>query len=250
MPEALAAALATPGLVWIIATTVAAGAVYGFAGFGAALIFMPVATAFVPAQLAISSMALIALSSMVTVVPGAWRKADKGVVLTMVGVALCTIPLGVAVLRVADPDMLRWAVIALAAATLAALLSGWRRTGEDTVPARLAVAGASGFCGGAVGLNGPILVLFQLSGRMRVETMRANTIVFLSVTGLAVLPAMMLLGLFDAAALALGLLLAVPYGAGTLLGRALFDPARERLYRSVAYAVIGAAIVLGLPLWS
>jgi hypothetical protein len=38
-------------------------------------------------------------------------------------------------------------------------------------------------------------------------------------------------------------------GVGTRIGQALIDPARKGLYRHVAYVMIGAAILLGLPLW-
>ncbi|MEM1431210.1 MAG: sulfite exporter TauE/SafE family protein [Pseudomonadota bacterium] len=250
MPEALAAALDTPGLPWIALVALVAGTVYGFAGFGAALIFMPVATVFLSPTLAIAALALIAISSLVTVVPPAWRRANKAAAVSMIGVALLTIPLGVAVLRVTDPLVLRWCVVAIAAVTLAALVLGWRRQGPDTAPARLAVAGAAGFFGGAVGLNGPLLVLFHLSGRTTAEEARSNTIVFLSITGLAVLPVMAVQGLIDGRAIALGLLLSVPYGAGALAGQALFRPGRETLYRQVAYGIIGVSIVTGMPIWS
>jgi hypothetical protein len=44
--------------------------------------------------------------------------------------------------------------------------------------------------------------------------------------------------------------MAAPYGLGALLGRRLFDPARADLYRRVAYGIIAAAGLIGLPLWS
>jgi len=250
MPETLAGALAVPSLVWIALSAFAAGITYGFAGFGAALVYMPLATVFLPPTLAIATLALIAVSSLVTLVPRAWRRVDKVAVVSMIGVAFLTIPVGVAVLRVVDPLALRWIVVGIAAATLAALLFGWRRTGPDSTQARLTVAGAAGFFGGAVGLNGPLLVLFHLSGSGTAEETRANTIVFLSVTGFAVLPVLALHGLVDASVIALGLLLSVPYGLGSLIGQALFRPGQEVLYRQVAYAIIAVSIVLGVPIWS
>lgn len=250
MFEALAGALATPGLPWIIAVTTLAGLVYGFAGFGAALIFMPVATVFVPPALAISSMALIALASFVTVVPQAWAIVDKRQAVTMVAIAAATIPFGLWVVRIVDPLALRWALSAFVAATLLALLTGWRRTGPDTPMARAAVAGVSGFTGGAVGINGPVVVLFHLSGQASAAEARAETIVFLSLSGFLVLPMMALQGLLPPSAIALGLLLLAPYAAGSLAGRWLFRPERSVLYRRVAYTIVGLALVVGLPIWT
>ena len=43
--------------------------------------------------------------------------------------------------------------------------------------------------------------------------------------------------------------LALPYLVTSLIGQALFDPRHERLYRWLAYAVIGLAVITGLPIW-
>jgi uncharacterized membrane protein YfcA len=125
----------------------------------------------------------------------------------------------------------------------------WRRRAQDGWGARLAVAVGAGFSGGATGLNGPVLVLFHLSGQGSAVATRANTAVFLTVTGFAVLPAMAVQGLIDTRSLVLGVLLALPYAAGSLIGRALFVPDRDRTYRRVAHAVILGAILAGLPIW-
>jgi uncharacterized protein len=55
--------------------------------------------------------------------------------------------------------------------------------------------------------------------------------------------------LLAAEALWLGALLFLPYAVGTRAGAVLFDPERARLYRGVAYAIIGLAGVAGLPLF-
>jgi uncharacterized membrane protein YfcA len=249
MPEALAGALTLPGLPLVVAAALAAGLVYGFAGFGGALVFMPVAARVLGPQLAVAALALMALSSWFTILPAAWRACDRRAAVAMILTALPAIGLGVVVLGLGDPVALRWAILALCAATLAALLTGWRRRAQDGWGARLAVAVGAGFSGGATGLNGPVLVLFHLSGQGSAVATRANTAVFLTVTGFAVLPAMAVQGLIDTRSLVLGVLLALPYAAGSLIGRALFVPDRDRTYRRVAHAVILGAILAGLPIW-
>ena len=56
-------------------------------------------------------------------------------------------------------------------------------------------------------------------------------------------------GLLDPFPVAIGLLLIVPYALGGLIGQAVFDPARERIYRGVSYGVIAGAALIGLPLF-
>ena len=144
---------------------------------------------------------------------------------------------------------MRWAVLVVTAATLLALIFGWRYTTPPTRLARVAVAAATGIVGGATGLVGPIMVLFQLGGQDSAPRSRANTLVFLTTTGLLTAPLMLLQGMVTPVAVVLGLLLIPPYGAGALIGQRLFVPERHDLYRKLAYVIIAAAIILGLPIY-
>lgn len=249
MPEGLLAALALPGLIWLIAATCLAGVVYGFAGFGAALIFMPIATIFIAPELAIGAFAVSALISLVTLVPKAWPEADKPAVLTLVGAAFVTMPLGVWLLRIVDDAVLRVIISAVVGVTLLAMIMGWRHTAEARPAARVAVGAATGVLGAVTGLMGPIVILFNLGAGAAAARTRANTLIFLTIISLLLLPQMALQGALGSAAIWLGLLLLVPYGLGSLLGQALFDPAREALYRRIAYATIALAALLGLPIF-
>jgi hypothetical protein len=94
-----------------------------------------------------------------------------------------------------------------------------------------------------------MVVLFQLGGQDGPERSRANTIVVLTLSSLAFVPVMALMGALPPGALSLGVLLLFPYAVGTRIGRRLFNPARAGLYRACAYVVIGAAALIGLPLW-
>lgn len=249
MAHLISETLALPGLAWVVLITVAAGVVYGFAGFGAALVFMPVATVFVPVEMAIAAFGVTALASLVSVVPRAWGQADRPNVVLMIVVATLALPTGIAVLKANDVTTMRWAVLAVTTITLLALMLGWRYHAAPTRAARISVAAATGFVGGATGLVGPIMVLFQLSGSEGVARARANTLVFLTLTGLLTVPLMALQGLLTPEAVVLGLCLIVPYGVASRIGQALFDPGRQVLYRRVAYAIIAAAIVMGLPIY-
>jgi uncharacterized membrane protein YfcA len=84
-----------------------AGLVYGFAGFGSALIFMPLATLVVSPPVAVAAFSMSALASLVTVVPGAWKAADRPTVLTMIGACHPVHALGVLALRFAPPEAIQ-----------------------------------------------------------------------------------------------------------------------------------------------
>lgn len=249
MLDALLAALATPGLVWIFLITIVAGVVYGFAGFGAALIYMPVTVIFLAPIMAIAAFSVSAMSSLVTVFPKALPLVNRRAVAVLILSATVAASFGIWVLRVADVTAIRWVVVIVCTVTLVALIAGWRTRVEPTLGTRIAIGGAAGFIGGLSGLTGPIMVLFQLAGRDSIATTRATTVVFLTATSLLMLPLMAAQGVLTGQAVALGVVLLVPYGAGALIGQALFRPERERFYRAVAYVIIGAATLAGVPLW-
>jgi hypothetical protein len=249
MPDGVAAALALPGLWALAAAIFVAGTVFGFAGFGAALIFLPVAVALVPPELAVAAFSVSALSSLVTVVPRAFPQTDKRALGQLLGAAMLTFPLGVWVLRVGDETTIRWAVSVIVILTLGALMAGWRMRAPPGAAARLGVGAATGVVGGATGLTGPVIILFNLGAGAPAAVTRSNTLVFLTLSALLILPHLWLQGLLRPEALWLGLVLVLPYALGNRIGQALFDPQREGFYTRVAYAIIGASAVAGLPIW-
>lgn len=249
MPEPLVAALAMPGLGWVLVAALAAGLAYGFAGFGAALIFMPVASARIGPVEAVTLEACMGLASVVTVLPGALKRADKRDTGILLVASLIGLPLGVWLLKVVDPGLMRWGICAVAALTLVALVAGWRRKTQDTPGALLGVGAASGALGGATGLTGPVMILFKLSGTGSAAEVRASTISFLTLLSMLLLPMLWLQGLIRAEALWMAVLVVPVYAVGALSGQGLFRPEREGLYRRVAYGLIGLAVVMSLPVW-
>lgn len=249
MPEGLSAALALPGLWAMLAAVTLSGTVYGFAGFGAALIFLPVAVAQVAPELAVAAFSITALSSLVTVVPRAYPQTDKRALGQLLLAAMAGFPLGIWVLRSSDETAIRWAVSGVVLLTLAALLAGWRMKTAPRTAARLGVGAATGVVGGATGLTGPVVILFNLGAGAPAAVTRANTLVFLTLSSALLLPQLWLQGLLRPEALWLGLVLVVPYALGNRIGQALFDPGREGLYRRVAYAIIAVSALVGLPIW-
>ena len=96
---------------------------------------------------------------------------------------------------------------------------------------------------------GPIVIPFDLGSLGRTAAVaRASTLV-LTFGGLLLLPVMAAQGVLGRGAVTLGCHLRIPYGARTLVCRALFRPGAERAYRPDAHAVIAAAAVAGVPLW-
>lgn len=248
MPDILVQALAVPGLGWMVLAILVAGLVRGFTGFGTALIFVPVATQFLPAASVILIMATTGLFSIMALVPGAWKSADKGEVATMALATVVTVPLGFWILAQLDGLVIRWIVTGVASVTLLAVVTGWRWQGHLGLPGRLAIGGAAGTVGGMTGLTGPVVIIFYLANARSALAVRSNTILFLAATDVVLLANLFLTGQAVPLTLWIAALLALPYLVTTLIGQALFDPRHEKAYRVMAYGVVALAVISGLPI--
>lgn len=242
--------LATPGLVWLALALLVSGLIRGFAGFGRALVFMPIASRFLPMQVDIEVLVMVDVLSLPLIVPGAWRAGHRRDVGLLIVAALLTTPLGVLALTHVGQDALRWGVAIAASIALAALIGGWRYRGRVGKAVLSAVGGIGGFLGGSVGIGGPPVTLFYLAiGKGSVAATRANTILFVAALDVMVTLNLAIRGLITGEALLLGALLAVPYLAGVALGVRLFHPGRNTSYRLIAYIIIAGAVIFGLPIF-
>jgi len=249
MPEALALALAEPGLIWVCGAALLAGLVHGFAGFGAALIYMPLATIFLHPALAVAAFSFSALASLVTMVPGAWKVADRLAVGILLGACTLFAPLGILALRFAPADAIRVAISVVTLVTLVALISGWRVPVSGGRWWQAGAGALAGITGGSTGLNGPPVILINLGTVQPVAVTRANLACFLTFSSLALLPLFWLQGLLPPHAIWVGAVLFVPYFIGTGLGTLVFNPDWAVIYRRFAYGLIALAGIGGLPIW-
>src|SRR5689334_3939690 len=93
-----------------------AGISRGFSGFGAALIFMPLASSVAPPRLAAALLLIIDFVSAAPLIPNAWREADRKATMIMVVGSAVSIPIGTYFLTRLDPVITRWIISAFVAA--------------------------------------------------------------------------------------------------------------------------------------
>ncbi|MGR3290095.1 MAG: TSUP family transporter [Paracoccaceae bacterium] len=247
MPDFLTTALATPGLIWLVGAAIAAGLVRGFSGFGTAMVYLPIAGQWLPPFEALTTLVVMDLIGPIPNVPRALRDGFvPDVARLAVGMAVA-MPLGVLALSVVPPEVFRYGVSAVAATLLVLLIGGFRYSGKLTPRVIYSTGALGGFLGGSVGLPGPPVIMLYMASGQSPKIIRANITLYL------ILAVALLLALFAGfgqlvfSAIGLGLLVAVPYLAGNILGAKLFRPEAERAYRAVAYSVIAISAMSGLP---
>jgi uncharacterized protein len=238
----------TVALTYLAASAFLAGLSRGFSGFGAALIFIPLASAVVGPKL--SAPLLLAIDAVGTIglVPHAWRLAQKREVGLMALGGLVGVPLGAFALTRTDPTTIRWMIVVLIVGLLALLISGWRYRGRPVASLTIAVGGLAGFFSGVAQIGGPPVVVYWLGQTVPVETVRANIVLYFAISSLFAITSYVLGGLLTTAILGLALITGPLYGLGIAIGSRVFGMAGEGTFRRVSYALIAVAALISLPI--
>ena len=238
------------GWALVLIAVVLAGLVRGFSGFGTAMIYLPLAGIVLDPFILITAMVVMDLIGPLPNVPRAVRDGDMGQVGLLAAGMLIGLPFGVAILTVIDAETFRWLVSLLIFTLLVVLISGARYRGPSDRRAVMGAGFLGGLAGGAVGLAGPPVIMFYMASDLVVAKLRANILLILVLTDVALLVAYGFSGKLLISGMVLGAVIAGPYLLANIIGARAFDPAREGMYRGAAYAIIAVSALLGLPLFS
>ena len=224
-----------------------AGTARGFSGFGAALIFMPLASSVAAPRLVAALLLIIDFIAATPMLPNAWTHADRKATAVMVAGALVGVPIGTYFLTVLDPVTTRWIISGFVAALLVLLLSGWRYHGKDHAALSIGVGGLSGFCSGLAQTGGPPIVAYWLGRPISSVISRANIVLFFGASDFFSLVSYWFTGLITMESVKFSLIIGPIYGIGVWFGASLFGKASEQVFRAICYALIAAAVIVGLP---
>jgi uncharacterized protein len=243
-------ALPSSRIVALLALTATiAGLARGFSGFGAALIFVPVASVLVGPKMAAP---LLLITDSIVAAPmiwSNWYRADRREVSYMALGCLVGIPIGTLILTQLDPLMLRWSIVLMSALLLVLLLSGWRYHGPQSAPVSVSVGAISGLFSGIAQIGGPPVVAYWLGLNREPVTMRASTVLFFAVGSIIGLVTYGFGGLLTRSVMALALMMVPSYGAGLFAGSKLFGLAEPQVFRRICFMLIALALIISLPIW-
>ena len=231
----------------VCAVAFVSGLARGFSGFGSALIFMPLASSMAAPRLVAALLLVIDFIAATPLIPNAWKHADRKATAIIVAGALIGVPIGTYFLSRLDPVTTRWIISAFVFALLLLLLSGWRYRGKDHAALSVGIGGLSGFCSGLAQTGGPPIVGYWLGRPLPSVIARANILLFFGASDFFSVVSYALTGLITADALRFSLLVGPVYGIGVWFGARLFGRASEKLFRAICYALIAAAVIIGLP---
>jgi uncharacterized membrane protein YfcA len=224
-----------------------AGLARGFSGFGAALIFIPLASTVVSPTIAAPLLLVVDLVMAASLIPGAWRIAHKRQVGTMLIGTLVGVPAGTFILARTEEIAIRWMIAAVVAALLGLLMSGWRYRGKPTTLLTIAVGAVAGVFSGIAQVGGPPIVVYWLSVENRPLIIRANIVLYFAASASLTALSYVVAGVLTTNIVALALVVGPAYGLGLFLGSHSFGLASPQTYRTICYALIAVAGVISLP---
>lgn len=236
-------------LMMLAVTAFVAGLARGFSGFGAALIFVPLAARLIGPQAAAP---LLLLTDGIVALPliwHSWENARKPEVALMAAGGFVGIPLGTLALAFGEPTLLRWIIAALVALMLVLLLSGWRYGARPHGGMTIGIGVLSGLFSGLAQLAGPPVVAYWLGGNHAPREMRASTILYFAFLTAFAFVSYLVGKLLTVAILKLALVLVPFFASGLWLGSKIFHMANADFFRHICFALIALSLVLSLPLW-
>lgn len=238
----------SPGTVlFLSAVLFVAACVRGFAGFGAGMIYMPVATALLYPPTAAAGFLVLDSIIALPLVVRALRICDWRTIIPAVLASMIFVHVGTWFIATMDVLMLRWMIFFIVAGVLVLLISGWKYKRAPTPPVSFGVGAVAGVLGGVSQVAGPPVVAFWLSSAKEPAIVRANLIVFFALSSIGTIIAYWLRDFFTID-VARFLIAGIPaYGIGLFLGSSGFKSADPKFYRVIAYSLIALAAITSMP---
>jgi uncharacterized protein len=226
-----------------------AGMARGFSGFGAALIFVPVAARLIGPQ---QASPVLLITDAIVAAPMIWKVwplAHKRDVALMALGGFVGVPIGTYILKHGDNQSLRWLIAGLTAAMLALLLTGWRYHGRPHAFLTSCVGAISGLFSGIAQIGGPPVVAYWLGSDTKAAVMRASTFLFFAVGSATTMTSYGYSGLLTVAVFKISLMVLPLFALGLWAGNHMFGFASEIFFRRACLALIAASLLVSLPIW-
>lgn len=224
-----------------------AGLARGFSGFGAAMIYVPIAAASLGPVVAMPVLLIADLAVASPMIAHAFKSCSWSDVRRVAVGGLIGLPIGNQVLTALDPVTIRWAVTGLIFISLWLMSSSWRLPARPTAVAAAGVGLVSGLMSGLAQIGGPPVVMYWLSAGIETVRMRANLIVYFAILMWSSLALFAVRGLLPVKVLWLAAAAAPGYALGIYLGAASFGLASPTTFRRIAIGLVALATVLGMP---
>ena len=241
------AGLSLATLVLALIAAFVAAFVRGLAGFGMAILLVPLLGLMIlPVEAVVVSNLLGLLIGLVGL-RRVWAGADRASVLTIGALAMIATPLGLALLHATDPAWARVLIALVAVLAFVMVLLPPRPDGHRPHRAETVVAGVTaGVLTGFAGMPGPPVVPYYLRQAIPAARARASMLAVFFATSLASSVAGLGMGMAGPRHALLALTLFGPILAGNWLGGHAFGRVSDRAWRILVALLLAASGIAAL----
>ena len=221
--------------------------VRGLAGFGMAILLVPLLGLMVLPVEAVIVSNLLGLLIGLSGVRQTWATADHASALTIGGLAMIATPFGLALLHATDPAWARVLIALVAVLAFVLVLLPPRPDGHRPHTAEIAATGvAAGMLTGFAGMPGPPVVPFYLRQAIPAVRARASMLMVFLATSLASSVAGLAMGMAGWRHAVLALVLFGPIWIGNRLGGYAFGRVSDQAWRWLVAVLLAASGIAAL----
>jgi uncharacterized membrane protein YfcA len=226
--------------IYVFASSVlfAAGFLAGLAGFGAALLSVPMLGLFLDIKAVVPITGLVTLAAHAFVLFQLWEHFEFKKVRPLIFCAIPGIYIGLLVLKFASKEIIQ----AILGATLVVyslynvLDKSKDRKRKKNSPYLFSLL--SGFLGGAIGTSGPPIIVYAYRQNWSKDLIKVTIQAYFILSGLLVLIGQVLTGLITATVIRIFLASLPALVLGTYLGSILYARSREEDYRKLVLSIL------------
>jgi uncharacterized membrane protein YfcA len=223
-----------------------AGVVRGFSGFALSALVMASAALIIPPIQLIPICWWLEMTASLFMFRSVWQEANRKIAVGLAIGSTLGMPFGLALTMAIAPELSKLlalgVIIALAALQLARVripfsVRNWGLYGSGWV---------AGVVSGVAGVGGMVVALFILSQKAQPRQMRASLVLFLFLSSVTTIISLWYFGVMDQIAIKRGLVMALPAGLGVVLGKLLFMPKWEYLYKPFCLTLLIVLAITGI----
>lgn len=234
-------------VMWpVLAIAALGGLVRGLSGFGVGLVMMPICAATLGPTVAVPMLAVIDMPTTVWLATKVWRDFDRREVFTIILACAVGAPVGIAMLLIIEPEIIKNFASVIVLLFAAALIFGFKLKGEPSTPRTVSAGLTAGVLMGSVSLPGPPLILVWLAAQLPGKQFRANIIIFFLGMMIVVIPAFAIAGLMTASTLTITAAVFPFFGGGVVVGNLLAGHVPEKAFRKCVLGLVVAGAVAAL----
>jgi len=215
-----------------------AGIVRGFTGFALSAVALALAVTIIPPIELIPVLWWMEMGASLMLISGNIKDADWRLTAILVTGSFIGVFVGLSLTTSIDAKVSQ-IVALIILVTLASLqLFKIRLSVLATSPGQMAAGFVAGTVTGLAGIGGMVIALFILSQNTKPSIMRSSMTAFLFLTSFFSFAQHMMFGIMDKTAVLRGLALLPPCLIGVWLGKRLFVPKHEHLYRPICLSLL------------